>query len=78
MATILVVEDEVELGRVVARELEGAGYQVQHAPDATAALERFAHDTPDLIVLDWMLGPPMDGLELLRRMRQTSAVSVQA
>ena len=73
---VLLVEDEVELGRVVARELEAAGYTVRHTLDASTALQQFADAAPDLIVLDWMLGPPMDGLELLRRVRQTSAVPV--
>jgi DNA-binding response OmpR family regulator len=76
VATILVVEDELELGRLVVRELEAAGYVVQHALNASTALQQFAQDPPDRIVLDWMLGPPMDGLELLRRVRQTSAVPV--
>src|SRR5438094_125994 len=75
MATILLVEDELELGRLVARELAAAGYHVQHATDGPAALARFAEQAPDLVVLDWML-PGMDGLEILRRLRQTSAVPV--
>jgi DNA-binding response OmpR family regulator len=75
MATILLVEDEMELGRLVVRELEGAGYRVQHAADGPAALRMFAEETPDLVVLDWML-PGMDGLEVLRRLRQTSPVPV--
>jgi DNA-binding response OmpR family regulator len=76
VAAILLVEDERELGRLVVRELEAAGYVVHHVLDASSALQHFAHDPPDLVVLDWMLGPPMDGLELLRRVRQTSAVPV--
>ena len=76
MPSILFVEDEIELARLVVRELEGAGYEVRHAPDASSALRLFGESPPDLIVLDWMLGPPMDGLELLRRLRQTSAVPV--
>ena len=76
MSTILLVEDEVELGRLLVRELETAGYQVRHALEASSALRLIGESQPDLIVLDWMLGPPMDGLELLRRVRQTSAVPV--
>src|SRR5437868_4641727 len=75
MATILLVEDEWELGRLVARELAAAGYQVQQAPDGPAALHRFAEEPPDLVVLDWLL-PGLDGLEVLRRLRQTSPVPV--
>jgi DNA-binding response OmpR family regulator len=75
MATVLVVEDEPELGQLVVRELEGAGHRVRHAPDGPSALRFFAAEQPDVVVLDWML-PGIDGLEVLRRMRQTSAVPV--
>ena len=75
MPTLLVVEDEAELGRLLVRELEAAGYTVHHAADGQAALERFGELKPDLVVLDWML-PGMDGLEVLRRLRQTSPVPV--
>jgi DNA-binding response OmpR family regulator len=83
MATILLVEDEVELARLVARELQGAGYGIRHAADGATALQLFADERPDLVVLDWMLpapargsGAPADGLEVLRRIRQDSAVPV--
>ena len=75
MPTILLVEDEDELARLVVRELNAAGYQVHHAADGPGALQRFAEAPPDLLVLDWML-PGFDGLEVLRRVRQTSAVPV--
>ncbi len=75
MPTVLLVEDEMELARVVIRELEGAGYTVRHAPDGPSAVREVADSTPDLIVLDWML-PGFDGLEVLRRLRQTSALPV--
>jgi DNA-binding response OmpR family regulator len=75
MATILLVEDERELGRLLLRELEAAGYAAQLATDGPAALRRFADQPPDLVILDWML-PGLDGLEVLRRLRQASAVPV--
>jgi DNA-binding response OmpR family regulator len=75
MPTILLVEDEPELARLVTRELEAAGYEPRHAADGAAALRAFETEPPDLVVLDWML-PGMDGLEVLRRLRQTSAVPV--
>jgi DNA-binding response OmpR family regulator len=73
--TILLVEDEPEMARVVRRELEGSGYRVVHAADGAAALEQHAHLEPDLVILDWML-PKLDGLEVLRRIRQRSAVPI--
>jgi DNA-binding response OmpR family regulator len=73
--TILLVEDELELARVVVRELESAGYRVLCAADGLKALHLHARRQPALVILDWML-PGMDGLEVLRRIRQTSAVPV--
>jgi DNA-binding response OmpR family regulator len=75
IATILLVEDAADLARLVMRELEAAGYHVRHAPDGPTALRLFAEAAPELVVLDWML-PGLDGLEVLRRMRQTSPVPV--
>src|SRR5579884_1621149 len=75
MANILVVEDEPELRRLVVRELEAAGYQVRYVADGPAAVQQLTAAPPDLVVLDWML-PGLDGLEVLRRLRQTSAVPV--
>jgi DNA-binding response OmpR family regulator len=75
MATILLVEDELELARVVTRELEAAGFSVRHAPDGETGLRLFGEAAPDIVVLDWML-PGIDGLEVLRRLRQSSALPV--
>jgi DNA-binding response OmpR family regulator len=75
METILLVEDERELARVIARELEDNGYRVLHSIDGLEAVGLQATEHPDLVVLDWML-PGLDGLEVLRRIRQTSAVPV--
>lgn len=75
METILLVEDERELARVIVRELEANGYRVLHAADGVQALAMHAARRPDLVILDWML-PGLDGLEVLRRIRQTSTVPV--
>ena len=72
---VLLVEDERELARIVARELEAAGFDVRQAYDGETALTTLASRPPDIVVLDWML-PGIDGLEVLRRLRQTSAVPV--
>ena len=75
MATILLVEDAVDLAQVIVRELAAAGHEVVHAADGLAALELHASHQPDLVILDWML-PKLDGLEVLRQIRQSSAVPV--
>jgi DNA-binding response OmpR family regulator len=69
---LLLLEDESNLTRAIIRELERAGYEVLHAGDGLAALELHASQQPDAIILDWML-PQLDGLEVLRRIRQTAA-----
>jgi DNA-binding response OmpR family regulator len=75
VGSILLVEDELDLARVIARELQAAGFAVRHAPDGEQALRAFSEEAPELVVLDWML-PGIDGLEVLRRVRQSSAVPV--
>ena len=75
MANILLVEDAVDLAGVIQRELQAGSHQVQHAADGALALQPFAAQRPDLVILDWML-PKLDGLEVLRRMRQISSVPV--
>lgn len=75
MTKILLVEDTPDLAQVIARELEAAGYDVIRAGDGLTALQLHAAHAPDLILLDWML-PKLDGLEVLRRLRRTSAVPV--
>src|SRR5919201_378587 len=75
MPGIRLVEDELDLARVIVRELEAAGFAVRHAPDGETALRAFSAEEPELVVLDWML-PGIDGLEVLRRLRQSSAVPV--
>lgn len=72
---VLLVEDEPELARIVARELAAAGFDVHQAYDGETALASLAQQPPDVVVLDWML-PGIDGLEVLRRLRQTSALPV--
>jgi len=72
---ILVVDDEDTIINVVQAYLEKEGFQVMTALDGPSALEKTRRDHPDLIVLDIML-PGMDGIEVLRRLRQESQVYV--
>jgi len=72
---ILVVDDEPTILHTVQAFLEREGFGVHTAPDGPAALKAARAFRPDLIVLDIML-PGMDGLEVLRRLRQKSEVYV--
>ena len=66
---VLVVEDELELGRLVKRHLEDAGFAVVHVGSGEAAIQVTAKQPFDLVVLDLML-PGIDGIEVCRRLRQ--------
>ncbi len=72
---ILVVDDDVELASLLRFALAGAGYEVLLAYDGEQALQRFAAESPDLVVLDLNL-PRLDGFEVLARIRQHSTVPV--
>lgn len=65
---ILVVEDEEALGTLLEYNLSHAGYEVRVAADGDTALMALEEETPDLVVLDWML-PGVSGIEICRRIR---------
>ena len=75
MARILVVDDDAHIRDVVRFALEKAGHQVCEAGEGRAALAEFARSAPDLVVLD-ILMPEIDGLEVCRELRRTSAVPI--
>ncbi len=72
---ILVVDDEPSIAQTTRAYLEREGYVVQTASDGPAGLKAARAWQPDLIVLDIML-PGLDGLEILRQLRQESNVYV--
>ena len=65
---ILVIEDEINIARVIQLYLEQANYTVLTASDGVAGLELHAREHPDLVILDLML-PALDGMEVCRRIR---------
>jgi DNA-binding response OmpR family regulator len=74
-ATILLVDDEESIQKLLTYPLEREGYRVIQARDGEEALRRFAELQIDLVVLDVML-PKLDGLEVSRRLRTTSTVPI--
>jgi two-component system alkaline phosphatase synthesis response regulator PhoP len=75
MRTILIVDDEPEIIRVARAYLEQAGYRVLAAANGQSAIALFEREHPDLVILDLNLptppaGPPMDGLDVARTIRQ--------
>jgi DNA-binding response OmpR family regulator len=74
-ATILLVDDEEAVQKLLTYPLEHEGFRVLQARDGEEALRRFAGEQFDLVVLDLML-PKLDGLEVCRRLRAQSAVPI--
>jgi two-component system, OmpR family, phosphate regulon response regulator OmpR len=72
---ILLIEDDARLAAMVAEYLGEAGLRVTIAPNGEQGLARLAREPFDAVVLDLML-PDIDGLEVCRRLRATSDVSV--
>jgi DNA-binding response OmpR family regulator len=74
-STILLVDDEEAVQKLLRFPLERDGHRVVVAGDGEEALERFSREQVDLVVLDIML-PKLDGLEVCRRLRAASSVPI--
>jgi PAS domain S-box-containing protein len=72
---ILVVEDEIDVQTLLHTVLTQEGYQVEIAPDGPTALDIIQMDTPNLILLDWMM-PGMRGLQVCRNIRRWSNIPI--
>lgn len=75
MKTILVVDDELKITRLLRDYLQQAGYRVVTAADGPAALAVARAERPDMIVLDLGL-PGLDGLDVTRTLRKSSDVPI--
>jgi len=72
---ILIIEDEIKIARFLELELTYEGYIVQQCHDGRLGLNKATNEVFDLILLDIML-PSLNGLEVLRRLRQVSLVPI--
>lgn len=75
MPTIALVDDDRNILTSVSIALESEGYRVQTYTDGASALDGLLTDPPTLAIFDIKM-PRMDGMELLRRLRQTSDMPV--
>ncbi len=75
MRSVLVVDDQPEIVRILRDYLERAGFSVLTAADGAAAVVVARRDKPDLIVLDLTL-PTMDGLDVARALRREGEVPI--
>ena len=72
---ILVIDDEIQIRRLLRITLEAGGYRVREAENAFLGLNEAAVQRPDAIILDLSL-PDMSGLDVLRRLREWSHTPV--
>ncbi len=75
MANITLVDDDENLVASVSLALESHGHKITAYHDGAAGLEALEAQPPDLVILDVKM-PRMDGMEVLRRLRQTSSLPV--
>lgn len=72
---ILIVEDELKIARFLELELKYEGYEVAQVHDGKSGLSKALNEAFDLVILDIML-PYMNGIEVLRKLRQSSDIPV--
>ena len=68
---ILIVEDDPALSEMLAYNLSSAGYETTLTTDGDEAVAAILDETPDLVILDWML-PNLSGIEICRQIRANS------
>jgi two-component system alkaline phosphatase synthesis response regulator PhoP len=73
--SILVIEDDPDIARVATTYLRHAGFSVESVADGHEGLRRALDAAPSLVLLDWML-PGMDGMEILKRLREKQGTPV--
>lgn len=73
--SVLIVEDDKDLARILQMDLEVNGFKAMTAGDGAEGLRKFRELTPDLLVLDVSL-PIMDGLTVCKRVREFSEVPI--
>ncbi len=73
--TALIIDDEIQIRRLLRMALESKGYTIREAENGTLGLQAAVFHKPDVILLDLGL-PDMDGVDVLKRLREWSATPV--
>jgi two-component system nitrogen regulation response regulator NtrX len=71
MSSVLIVDDEPNIRRMVGALLASEGYEVRDAAEGAVGLQRIAESCPDVVLLDLMIPGELDGLATLARLRET-------
>jgi two-component system, NtrC family, nitrogen regulation response regulator NtrX len=72
MSSVLIVDDEPNIRRMVGALLASEGYEVRDAADGSSGLARAAESMPDVVLLDLMMPGELDGIATLARLRETA------
>ena len=70
---VLVVEDDKDIQEIIEYNFTSEGYEVITCSDGEDAIDLIRHETPDLVILDWML-PNLSGSEILRQVRSSKKI----
>src|SRR4051812_43205049 len=71
MPTVLIIDDEPNIRRMVGALLGAEGYDVRDASDGAAGVLRASEHEPDVVLLDLMMPGDMDGMGALERLRES-------
>lgn len=70
MQKVLIIDDETDIRELISDSLEDIGFSTIQSPNAKSALELFAKEKPDIIILDiWLEGSEFDGIGVLKRIK---------
>ena len=70
MSSVLIIDDEPNIRRMVGALLASEGYEVRDAADGVSGLARVSESCPDVVLLDLMIPGDLDGLATLARLRE--------
>ncbi len=71
MATILVIDDDAAVRRVLVRSLARAGHEIVEAENGSSGLARFREHAPELVITDIVM-PQTEGIETIREIRRAA------